>query len=76
MIRRTTLYCQLADNERTWLNFAPHPQVTRMYDAKRPVYEVAVEEAAPDSDDYWGWWDNERGAFQFVYVERGMVEMC
>lgn len=71
--------CYVARDDRAqtvWKHFAAQPQSTRLYDDTLPVHEVAVEECAEEPGCYFAWWDAATERFDFVYPERGLVEMC
>jgi hypothetical protein len=40
------------------------------------IIEVTVQESEEFPECYWGWWDNERQEFAFVYPQKFLVEMC
>jgi hypothetical protein len=57
-------------------HFYPHPGVVRMCGVKR-VFKVLVEEDQSGSEDpYWGWWDNDKQMFLFVYRKQMLLNMC
>lgn len=55
---------------------APHPQVSKLYDEKLPVYKVLVTETKEKQAKYWAWWDNDKKRFENIYYGRELVEMC
>lgn len=74
-VTRPTI-CYANKTEPGWRNFAPHPDVVRMYDSKAPVHELEVAEGVDEPDSYWAWWDAEDEKFTMIYYARMIVEMC
>jgi hypothetical protein len=78
-MRSTLIYCQrrgaTSRLPAEWVNFAPHPETSRLYDSSLPVYEVTVTETVEAPDCYWGWWAADEAKFVHVYPYKAAVEM-
>ena len=80
--RQTVMYCHKIKDEKLpagfrYYHFAMHPKITALYDsAENPVFKVLVKEIKEEKDSYWGWWDNSKKQFNFVYYAKSLVEMC
>lgn len=78
---QTTLFCMKTptpkDPKKPYRNFYPTRRTVQLCGTD-PVVQVSVSEApdARDEDCYWGWWDNDKQHFSFVYSWAGAVEMC
>lgn len=57
-----------------YTHFMPHPEVSRMCDPEKDVYEVKVREVQEgEASSYWAWWDNEDQKFVFVHPTRDIL---
>jgi hypothetical protein len=48
--------------------------VTRIHNSESAVFEVQIVE--DEAGDYWSWWDNKEGTFEFTSHFRAGVTMC
>ena len=68
---------QYKTNEEFFCDIHSHIESTRMYNDKKPIFEVSIHPKKEGKDsDYWGWKDIREDHLTMIYANKIPFSMC